>query len=182
MPPVALKKLEVSDGESLGAHRGSRRFAGPGVGGGLAVAGLGGQDRLVRSGGHRIPLRCLRACRSAWWCRVATGPWNVAFEHEDEGAVGRRPTRRPHRRGAKARAFSRPRRDAASSRRFYNPEKDWGAISSPDLPDGLDAWIHFGAIEADGYRSLDAGDQVDFDYEPARQDSFQYRATRARKL
>lgn len=66
--------------------------------------------------------------------------------------------------------------------KFYNAEKGWGAISSSELPDGLDAWVHFSVIEAEGYRSLDVGDQVDFDYEPARQDSFRYRATRARKL
>jgi len=57
-----------------------------------------------------------------------------------------------------------------------------GAISSPDLPDGLDAWVHFSAIEMDGHRSLDPGDQVEFDYEAAHQDSFRFVATRVRKL
>jgi cold shock protein len=66
--------------------------------------------------------------------------------------------------------------------KFYKEEKGWGAISCADLPAGLDAWVHFSAIEADGYRSFEAGDQVDFDYEPARQDSFRFRATRARKI
>jgi hypothetical protein len=33
-----------------------------------------------------------------------------------------------------------------------------------------------------GYRSLNAGDPVEFDYEPAGQDSFCFVATRARKL
>ena len=47
--------------------------------------------------------------------------------------------------------------------KFFKPEKGYGAITSPELPDGFDAWVHFSAIEMDGYRSLDAGDQVEFD-------------------
>jgi hypothetical protein len=37
----------------------------------------------------------------------------------------------------------------------------WGYRLSR-LPDGLDAWVHFSAIEMDGYRFLEAGDQVEF--------------------
>jgi len=66
--------------------------------------------------------------------------------------------------------------------KFFKPDKGRGAITSPDLPDGFDAWVHFSAIEMDGYRSLNAGDSVAFDYEPAEQDSFRFVATRARKL
>src|SRR6266487_5464098 len=66
--------------------------------------------------------------------------------------------------------------------KFFKPEKGYGAITSPELPDGFDAWVHFSAIEMDGYRSLDAGDQVEFDYESAQQDSFRFVATRVRKL
>ena len=47
---------------------------------------------------------------------------------------------------------------------------------------GLDAWVHFSAIEIDGYRSLRAGASVDFDYEPAEQDGFRFVATSVRKL
>jgi cold shock protein len=54
----------------------------------------------------------------------------------------------------------------------------WGGISSPELPDGFDAWVHFSAIEADGYRTLAAGQDVEFDYEPCTQDSWRFRATR----
>jgi CspA family cold shock protein len=42
--------------------------------------------------------------------------------------------------------------------------------------------IDFSAIEMDGYRSLEAGDPVDFDYEAAQQDSLRFIATRVRKL
>ncbi len=66
--------------------------------------------------------------------------------------------------------------------KFYKAEKGWGAISSPELPDGLDAFVHFSDIEAEGYRAFEQGDQVDFDYEAAQQDSFRFRATRARRL
>jgi CspA family cold shock protein len=66
--------------------------------------------------------------------------------------------------------------------KFYKEDKGYGAIASPDLPDGFDAWVHFSVIEGDGYRSLEVGAPVDFDHEPARQDSFRFRATRVRKL
>lgn len=66
--------------------------------------------------------------------------------------------------------------------KFFKPDKGHGAIASPDLPAGLDAWVHFSAIEMDGYRVLNAGDEVEFDYEPAQQDSFRFRATRVRKV
>lgn len=66
--------------------------------------------------------------------------------------------------------------------KFFKPDKGHGAIASPDLPHGLDAWVHFSVIEMDGYRVLNAGDQVEFDYEPTQQDSFRFRATRVRKV
>ncbi|MEV6773097.1 cold shock domain-containing protein [Nocardia sp. NPDC051030] len=66
--------------------------------------------------------------------------------------------------------------------KFFKQEKGWGAIASADLPDGCDAWVHFSEIEATGFRALEAGDRVTFDIEAARQDSFQYRAIRVRKL
>lgn len=66
--------------------------------------------------------------------------------------------------------------------KFFKPDKGWGAITSPELPGGFDAWVHFSAIEADGYRALETGDQVEFDYEAAQQDSFRFRATRVRKV
>jgi CspA family cold shock protein len=42
--------------------------------------------------------------------------------------------------------------------------------------------LHFSAIEGDGFRSLEEGDAVDFDFEAAVQDSFRFRATRVSKL
>ncbi|MFG1798139.1 cold-shock protein [Nocardia sp. NPDC049149] len=66
--------------------------------------------------------------------------------------------------------------------KFYKTEKGWGAIASAELPAGCDAFVHFSVIEGTGFRALDPGDRVDFDYEAAQQDSFQFRATRVRKL
>lgn len=66
--------------------------------------------------------------------------------------------------------------------KFFDPEKGWGAISSPALPDGADAWVHFSAIEMTGFRALEAGDQVEFAVEEAQQDSFRFCATRVRKV
>jgi cold shock protein len=66
--------------------------------------------------------------------------------------------------------------------KFYKEDKGWGAISSPELPEGFDAWVHFSVIEADGYRALQPGADVEFDYEPAVQDSFRFRATRVLPL
>lgn len=66
--------------------------------------------------------------------------------------------------------------------KFFKPEKGWGAIASPDLPEGCDAWVHFSVIEMYGYRALEAGDRVEFSYEEVQQDSFRFRATRVRKV
>jgi CspA family cold shock protein len=66
--------------------------------------------------------------------------------------------------------------------KFFNPDRGWGAISSDELPEGCDAWVHFSVIVAQGYRSLEEGQRVEFEYESARQDSFRFRATSVRAL
>lgn len=62
--------------------------------------------------------------------------------------------------------------------KFWKADKGWGAIMSDALPGGGDAFAHFSAIVGDGYRDLHDGDVVDFDFVAARQDSFQFQATR----
>jgi CspA family cold shock protein len=62
--------------------------------------------------------------------------------------------------------------------KFFKADKGWGALVTPELPS--DVWVHFSVIEGDGFRELEAGDEVDFDVESAVQDGFRYRATRAR--
>jgi CspA family cold shock protein len=65
--------------------------------------------------------------------------------------------------------------------KFYRPEKGWGAISSTELPEGQDAFVHFSVIEMPGYRLLEEGEIVDFDYKPVIQDSFRFLATSVRR-
>ncbi|MES2093152.1 MAG: cold shock domain-containing protein [Actinomycetota bacterium] len=55
-------------------------------------------------------------------------------------------------------------------------------MSSQELPDGQDAFVHFSVIESGGYRSFIAGDEVDFDFVRIDQDSFRFVATRAPKV
>ena len=66
--------------------------------------------------------------------------------------------------------------------RFFLPDDGWGAIASAELPDGDEAFVHFSVIDAPGYRSLDEGDVVDFDYEAAEQDGYHFRATWASRV
>ncbi len=66
--------------------------------------------------------------------------------------------------------------------KFFRPDKGWGAITCAELPDGLDAWVHFSAIEAEGFRELVEGERVEFEYEAAQQDSFRFRATRVWRI
>jgi CspA family cold shock protein len=48
--------------------------------------------------------------------------------------------------------------------KFFNSEKGFGFIT-PD-GGGKDLFVHFSAIQADGYRSLNEGDRVEFESEP----------------
>lgn len=66
--------------------------------------------------------------------------------------------------------------------KFWKAEKGWGAISSPALPAGQDAFAHYIAIEADGYRELATGQKVRFRYHPAQPDSFNFVASWVRAL
>jgi CspA family cold shock protein len=70
---------------------------------------------------------------------------------------------------------------AVGTVKFYREEKGVGAISSDSLPPGRDAWVHFSMIEGTGYRSLEVGEVVDFEFEQFKQDSFDYRATVVRR-
>ncbi len=76
----------------------------------------------------------------------------------------------------------RARLKARGTVKFFKADKGWGAISSGEVPEGRDVFVHFAVIEADGYRAFDAGDIVDFEYIMAQQDSLDYVATRARRV
>ena len=57
---------------------------------------------------------------------------------------------------------------------FWRDEEGWGAISSPGR-DGI-GFAHFSHIRADGYRSLTAGEPVEFEWaDDFKQDGCQWR-------
>lgn len=62
--------------------------------------------------------------------------------------------------------------------KFFKAERGWGAITVDGLPGPGDVWVHFSAVQSDGYRELSAGDVVELEFEAAQQDSFRFRATR----
>ena len=44
--------------------------------------------------------------------------------------------------------------------KWFNAEKGFGFLSQAD--GGSDVFVHFSAIQADGYRSLEEGQEVEF--------------------
>jgi CspA family cold shock protein len=64
--------------------------------------------------------------------------------------------------------------------KFFKAEKGWGGIESDEAPG--DVWFHYSDIEGTSYRVPSAGEAVEFDYEPAVQDSWRFVATRVRRL
>jgi cold shock protein len=49
--------------------------------------------------------------------------------------------------------------------KFFNAEKGYGFISRED---GEDVFVHFSNIQGEGYKSLEEGQQVEFDLGPGR--------------
>jgi len=49
--------------------------------------------------------------------------------------------------------------------KFFNSEKGFGFISREQ---GDDVFVHFSAIQGDGYKSLDEGQRVEFDVAPGK--------------
>lgn len=54
----------------------------------------------------------------------------------------------------------------------WHAEEGWGVLRTPD---GLDVWCHFSQLEMEGYRSLEPGQRVSFDYETPGQDGYEGR-------
>ncbi len=54
---------------------------------------------------------------------------------------------------------------ATGTVKFFNNEKGYGFISRPD---GDDVFVHFSNIEGSGFRTLEEGQQVEFEIGPGR--------------
>ncbi|WP_280234780.1 hypothetical protein [Nocardia cyriacigeorgica] len=72
----------------------------------------------------------------------------------------------------------------------WHNDEGWGVIDSPDTPGGC--WAHYSHLWAGelprlrpgesmtvsgGFREVFVGETVDFDWEPAQQDGYDFRAT-----
>ncbi|PZA08513.1 MULTISPECIES: cold-shock protein [unclassified Meiothermus] len=49
--------------------------------------------------------------------------------------------------------------------KWFNAEKGYGFIAQEDGPD---VFVHYSAIEADGFRTLQEGQRVQFEVEPGK--------------
>jgi cold shock protein len=54
---------------------------------------------------------------------------------------------------------------ATGTVKFFNNEKGYGFISRPD---GEDVFVHFSNIEGSGYKTLEEGQNVEFEVGPGR--------------
>jgi CspA family cold shock protein len=55
---------------------------------------------------------------------------------------------------------------ATGTVKFFNTEKGYGFIAQDG--GGEDVFVHYSKIEGSGYRSLEAGQKVEFDIGPGR--------------
>ncbi len=62
--------------------------------------------------------------------------------------------------------------------KWFNSEKGFGFISNDN--GGDDIFVHFSAIQADGYKALDEGQKVTFDIEADPKNSSKLRAANVR--
>jgi cold shock protein len=54
---------------------------------------------------------------------------------------------------------------ATGTVKWFNAEKGYGFIARED---GDDVFVHYSAIQKDGYRTLEEGQRVEFDVGPGR--------------
>ena len=58
--------------------------------------------------------------------------------------------------------------------KWFNAEKGYGFITNDD--GSADVFVHFSAIQSDGYKSLNEGQKVTFDIEKDPKNSTKFRA------
>lgn len=58
--------------------------------------------------------------------------------------------------------------------KWFNAEKGYGFISNDE--GGQDVFVHFSAIQSDGFRTLQEGQKVTYDLETDPKDPSKYRA------
>ena len=58
--------------------------------------------------------------------------------------------------------------------REWHDGDGWGVIDSPETPGGC--WVHFSHLLVAGYKSLEAGQDVELTFEVAEQDGYGFRA------
>lgn len=63
--------------------------------------------------------------------------------------------------------------------KWFNAEKGYGFISNDE--GGEDVFVHFSAIQTDGFKTLDEGQKVTFETEPDPKNSEKLRAVNVQK-
>ena len=58
--------------------------------------------------------------------------------------------------------------------KWFNADKGFGFITNDE--DGIDVFVHFSAIQVDGFKTLNEGQKVTFDTEPDPKNSNKLRA------
>ena len=64
--------------------------------------------------------------------------------------------------------------------KWFNAEKGYGFLSNAE--GGDDVFVHFSAIQVDGYKTLNEGQKVTFDVEPDPKNSSKMRAVNVKPL
>ena len=60
--------------------------------------------------------------------------------------------------------------------REWHAEDGWGVLDSAETPGGC--WGSFMHVDTSGYKTLNAGQRVELDFESPGQDGYPFRATR----
>ena len=64
--------------------------------------------------------------------------------------------------------------------KWFNAEKGYGFIANDE--GGEDLFVHFSAIQTDGFRTLDEGQKVSFEIEKAPKNPSKLRAANVQKI